>query len=218
MYLIYIERRCSGVSVQDVVFVIDASGSIGHSNFQLIREFTTNITTALINNSPRSAVGVILFHNTAYIEFNLQAYTSLNTLISAINRLPYDGGRTDTAGALTLLLLTAQNGKLGLRSDSSKVAIVITDGQSSNPSATLSAAATLHESDLFAVFVVGIHSADEPELEGIASSPEYIFYAKYFSSIVLQQVLSSILPQLCKGTVTSDLFYMCIAMHVYIHI
>ena len=58
MYLIYIGKRCSGVSVQDVVFVIDASGSIGRSHFQLIREFTTNITTALISNSPRSAVGV----------------------------------------------------------------------------------------------------------------------------------------------------------------
>ena len=115
MYLIYIGKRCSGVLVQDVVFVIDASGSIGHSHFQLIREFTTNITTTLINNSPRSAVGVIMFGDTAYIEFNLQVYTSLNTLLSAINQLPYNGGGTDTAEALTLLLLTAQNGKLGLK-------------------------------------------------------------------------------------------------------
>ena len=158
-----------------------------------------------------------MFGDTAYIEFNLQVYTSLNTLLSAINQLPYDGGGTDTDGALTLLLLTAQNGKLGLKSDSSKVAIVITDGRSNKLSATLSAAAMLHESDLFDVFVVGIHSAYEPEIEGIASSPEYIFYANYFSSIVLQQVLSSILPQLCKGTVTSNLFYVYVYSYAYIH-
>ena len=84
--------------------MIDTSGSIGSSQFQLIREFTANITAELIRNSPKSAVGVILFGSSAYIRFNLQAYTSLSSLLLAINRLPYSGGGTDTAEALTLLL------------------------------------------------------------------------------------------------------------------
>ena len=61
VYFLIIGSRCSNNLVQDVVFVIDTSGSIGSTRFQLIREFTANITTELIRNSPRSAVGVILF-------------------------------------------------------------------------------------------------------------------------------------------------------------
>ena len=189
--------RCSNHSAKDVVFVIDTSGSIRPSRFQLIREFTANITTELIRNSPRSAVGVILFASSAHIQFNLQTYTSLNSLLSAINRLPYSGGGTDTDEALTLLLSTAQNGVLGLRSDSSKVAIIITDGRSSDSSATLSAAAALHASNIFDIYAVGVDRADMTELQGIASSRKFIFFTSFFNSASLQQIQDKILPQLC---------------------
>ena len=182
-----------------MVFVIDTSGSIGFSNFQLIREFTANITAELIRNSPRSSVGVILFSSNAHIQFNLQTYTSLNSLLSAINRLPYSSGGTDTAEALTLLLSTAQNGILGLRSDSSKVAIVITDGRSSSSSATSSAAAALHALNIFDVYAVGIDGAYLPELQGIASSPEFVFFTSSFNSTGLRQLQDRIIPQLCGG-------------------
>ena len=190
--------RCSDNSVQDVVIVIDTSGSIGSTHFQLIREFTANITTELINSSPNSTVGVILFASNAHIEFNLQAYTSLNSLLSAIYQLPYNGGGTNTAKALTLLLSTAQNGVLGLRADSSKVAIVITDGHSNNQSATLSSAAALHASNIFDVLAVGVGGADLDELEAIASSSEFVFFTSSFDTTGLQQLESKLLPQLCS--------------------
>ena len=192
--------RCSGTLVQDVVFVIDTSGSIGSSRFQLIREFTANITTELISSSPNSAVGVILFSSSAHIEFNLQTYTSLNTLLSAISQLPYDnGGSTDTHEALNLLLSAAQNGALGLRNDSSHVAIVITDGRSTSRSATLSAAAALHASNIFDIFAVGVDGADQTELQAIASSPEFVFFTSSFNNTGLQQLLDELLQQLCDS-------------------
>ena len=183
-----------------MVFVIDTSGSIGSSHFQLIREFTAKISAELIRNSPRSAIGVILFDSNARIQFTLQTYTSLSSLLSAINNLPYSGGGTDTAEALQLLLSTARNGVLGLRNDSSKVAIVITDGRSSSSSATLSAAAALHTSNIFEVYAVGVDGADLTELEGIASSPELVFFTSSFNSTGLQQLQDRIIPQLCDGT------------------
>jgi len=191
--------RCSSNPVLDVIFVIDSSGSIGSTRFQLIREFTANITAELIQNSSRIAVGVILFESTAHIQFNLQTYTSPSSLLSAINNLPYNGGGTNTAEALTLLLSTAQNGILGLRNDSSKVAIVITDGQSSSLSATLSAAAALHTSNIFDVFAVGVGGANLNELEGIASNTNFVFFTSSFNSTGLQLLQDRIIPQLCVG-------------------
>ena len=193
------ENECYGGLAQDVVFVIDGSGSIGSIRFQLIREFIANITTELFYYSPNSAVGVILYNNNAYIHFNLLTYTSLNALLSAINNLPYSGGGTNTAEALTLLLSTAQNGTLGLRNDSTKVAIIITDGRSNSQSTTLSAAATLHATNIFDVYAVGVDGADLTELEGIASSIEFVFFTNSFNNNELEQLLNRILPQLCTG-------------------
>ena len=200
MILCYVESRCAATnSLKDIVFVIDTSGSIGSSHFQLIREFAANVTAELMRDSPRSAVGVILFNSTAHIEFNLQAHTNLSTLLTAINELPYSGGNTDTAEALNLLLSTAQNEGFGLRNDSSKVAIVITDGKSSFPLATLSAANELHASNIFDVLAVGIDKANMTELQSIASSPELVMFTNTFNSAGLQQLKDKILLQLCIG-------------------
>ena len=185
--------------IKDVVFVIDTSGSIGSARFQLIKELISNITTELIRSSPRSSVGVILFASSARIQFNLQTYTSLNSLLSAISNLPYSGGGTDTDEALALLLSTARNGVLRLRSDSSKIAIVITDGKSSDSTATLSAAAALHASNIFDVYAVGVDGADLTELQGIASSTDFVFFTDSFSSTGLQQLQGKIIPLLCNG-------------------
>ena len=183
-----------------MVFVIDTSGSIGSFNFQMIRKFVANITIEIFT---RSAVGVILFDNSAHIQFNLQAYTNLNTLISAIYRLPYSGGGTDTAEALRLLLSTSQNGRLGLRNNSSKVAIVITDGRSNSRSATLSAARSLHASNIFDVFAVGVAGASLTELRGIASNPQLVFFTSSFNNTGLRQLHDEILQEMCN----SKLFY-----------
>ena len=212
-YIVYAESNCSGNLVHDVVFVIDESGSIGSTRFQLIREFTANITAELIRNSSNSAVGVILFGSSAQIHFNLLTYTSLNALLSAINNLPYNGGGTNTAEALTLLLSTAQDGTLGLRSNSSKVAIVITDGHSNSQSATLSAAATLHAANIFDVYAVGVDAADMNELEGIANSPEFVFFTDSFNNIGLEQLVDNILSQLCIGK-----YQIHIYIHMYMHV
>ena len=179
--------------------MIDTSGSIGTANFQLIREFTANVTTELINGSSGSAVGVILFSGSAHIEFNLTAHTSLNSLLSAIDNLPYNGGGTNTAEALNLLLDTAQNGELGLRNNSLNSAIVITDGQSNNPTATMSAANALHVSNIFDVYAVGIENAYMSELQEIASSLEFVFFTRFFNSDGLQQLKDELLPHLCNG-------------------
>ena len=191
--------RCSGSLFKEVVFVIDTSGSIGFSRFQMIRELIANITAELIHVYYRSSFGVILFNSNAHIEFNVQNYTSKSALLSAINNLPYSAGGTNTAEALKLLLLSAQNGTLGLRNDSSKVAIVITDGQSDNRSATLSTAAALHTSNIFDVYAVGVDGAYLPELQAIASSPDFVFFTNSFNSTGLQQLQDRILPQLCNG-------------------
>ena len=190
-------RRCVGNSVQkqDVVFVIDGSGSIGPSNFQLIRESLDEVAKELIHTYPDSAVAVILFTGIARIQFDLQAYTDLDTLLEAIDQLPYYGGGTNTAEALTLLLSSAQNGELGLREDSSKVAIVVTDGWSNNHTATLSAARLLHDSNIFDIFAIGIDNANIAELHAIASGPGFVFSISSFTGI--QQLQKAVLQELC---------------------
>ena len=194
--------RCSSTFKQDVVFLIDISGTIGS---QLIREFVTNITVELVRNFPTRLVVMIVYSSFSYIEFDLQTYTDLESLLSAIDQVPYydttDSNRrgSDTADALTLLWLTIHNGVLGLRNDSTKVAIVIANGQSNSESSTSSAAARLHTLNMFDVYAVGVGGTLPAEVDIIASSPEFAFSTTSINNASLQQLYEENIQQLCNG-------------------
>jgi len=166
----------------------------------MVREFVDNVTINLKLNSPESSVGVILFDNFARIHFDLEAHSSLTTLSPAINPgLPYSRGfRTDTAGALRLLLSSAQNDSLGIRNETSNIAIVITGSRSSNRFSTQSAAAALHAANIFDVYAIGYGRADINEINTIASDPHFVYFANFFSQFDIQRLQRNVTNQLCS--------------------
>ena len=166
----------------------------------MIRELVDNITISLKLNTPESSVGVILFDNFARIHFNLEAHTNLSTLSPAINPgLPYKNGYSrDTAAALNLLLSSAQNGSLGIRNETSHIAIVITGGRSDSYYSTQSAAAALHAANIFDVYAIGYNSADINELNTIASDPNFVYFTNFSYKFDVEHLQINVTDQLCS--------------------
>ena len=194
---------CTVNGVKDIVFVIDASIRIGFSRFLMVREFVDNFTSSFLLHSPESSVGIILFDNFARIQFSLGTHSNLTTLSPAINPgLQYSGNfGTNTAGALRLLLSTARNGLLGIRNDTSNIAIVITDGRSDNRFSTQSAAAALHAANIFDVYAIGYGSANINELNTIASGPNFVYFTDFFNQFDIQRLQMNVTDQLCSGKI-----------------
>ena len=198
LFALFVE--CTIDEVKDVVFVIDTSHYVGSYQFQMIREFVDNITVSLKLNSPESSVAVILYDNAARIHFNLEAHTSLSTLSPAINPgLPYYYGYgSDTAAALRILLSSAKNGSLGIRNETSNIAIVITGERSDNYYSTQSAAAALHAANIFDVYAIGYDRADIYELNTIASDPHFVYFTNFYSRYDIEELQMNITDQLCS--------------------
>ena len=183
------------------MFVIDTSYYYG-SRFQLIRELTENIIINLKVNSPETQFGLITFDSIARYEFNILKHTDLSTLLPAINPgLPYySGSSTNTTSALRLLLSgSVEGGFLQLRENTSKVAIVITDGSSSSPSSLQSAANSIHAANIFDVYAVGTGSNIYSELQLIASDPSFIFSTSSLNSSTAQQLENDVTEKLCSS-------------------
>ena len=181
------------------MFVLDESSSIGARGFQLIRQFSEEISRSLDIGPHRSRVGVILFGSSVRVHFPVVQYTDAATLLPALNPgLPYKDGTTDTATALDLLQTAGQpGGALGLRSQFEHIAIVVTDGKSNDQKATLLAANALHMSDIYSrVYAVGISEADATELSIIASNPSSVFFSGDFNSEAISAVGQRIIQQL----------------------
>ena len=182
---------------KDVVFLIETFYTISSYKFQRIREFVDNITINLKLKTPESLVGVILFGNGAHIEFNLTTHTSLSTLSPAINPgLPYSYDHyRNTAAALNLLLSSAQDGSLGIRNQTSHIAIVITGGWSHIYSVQ-SPAAALHASNIFDVYAIGYDNADINDLNTIASNPKFVYFTDFNRDISEEVII--LINQLCS--------------------
>ena len=202
VYILCIDCTIDGV--KDIVFVIDFPSHGRLQYFQPIREFVDSITVSLKLNSPESSVAVITFNYTVHIYFNLEAHTSLSTLSPAINPgLPYyDSYGRNTAAALRVLLSSAQNGSLGIRNETSKIAIVITDGESDDPYFTYSAAAALNAANIFDVYAIGYESARFHELNAIASDPHFVYFIDTSDVegyiYAFERVRKNLINQLCS--------------------
>ena len=163
-------------------------------------EFVDSIAINLKLNSPESLVGVILYNNFASILFNLKEHTNLSTLSPAINPgLPYNylGYSRDTGAALRLLLSSAQDGSLGIRNETSNIAIVITDGQSEYQFTTKFYSAALHTANIFDVYAIGYGSANISELNTIASHPNFVHLTNFNKRHGIKELIKSVTTQLC---------------------
>ena len=201
---------CSSGVVRDVVFAIDTSSSIGYSTFQLVRELTENIITSIKVNSPETLFGLITFDSYARFEFNITRHTDLSTLLPAINPgLPYYRGySTNTASALSLLLYaSAEGGLLQLRNETSKIAIVITDGYSSSFSSLQSAANSLHAANIYDVYAVGIGNNNYYELQLMASDSSFVFSTYNLTTLTSQLLGEDVVDHLCSSK--------CLVMYVH---
>jgi len=164
-----------------------------------IREFTIQVASVLHIGLDQSLVGVIRYSRGAQILFNLQNYTDSSTLKPALANLELDRGPTRTDRALQLLQESAEDGRMGLRDGFTHIAIVVTDGISTEQELTIKQANRLHKSNIFQVYAAGIGSAHLDELNIIATSPSFVFFTNESDATAIEQLEQNITQQLCLG-------------------
>ena len=153
----------------DMVFVMDASGSINEINFKKILDFVANVILLVDMNKVR--VGAMTFSDKPTVIFNLNRYTSSVDMAHAIQNVYYDRKTTNTAEALRTLRTQMFTPSAGDRTDYPNMALIITDGESNNKEATLREA-TLAKTAGIQLLTVGIGSwLDMNELQNMASYP-----------------------------------------------
>ena len=152
-------------------------------------------------------VGLINFGSSAQIEFHLNTHQDSSSLLQAIANILYTGGGTNTAAALTTLLseFSTVNGARPLQEGIPRVAIVVTDGQSNSPIATVTAANNVHASNII-VYAVGVgRNIPIAELNAIASDPDsqFVRLLSTFNVNELRDLQESLDSEACQGKITT---------------
>ena len=180
--------------------MIDTSGSIRRRRWPLVQEFVKDIIIKMEVALNRARVGVITYADDAVFRFSLDQYSSKKDTLTAIDRLPYTGGKTNTANALEMLstdMFTVDNGD---RDNVDNVAIIISDGQSNvNSENTIPQAIQARFNGIHLAVATMENDPNNLELKGIASDPdeENIFNVRRYSQ--LSNMVDSIVGITCDG-------------------
>ncbi|PAA60469.1 hypothetical protein BOX15_Mlig019589g1 [Macrostomum lignano] len=174
-------QPCSTVGA-DLLFILDASGSIGSSNFQLMKQVLIAVANKLTIGPAATQVAVITFSSRINEKIEFGQHSTLSSLTSAIKALSYTSGGTNTNLALDLVGSTFQSAR-PLREGFPRLLIVLTDGESNNPEATRLAANRLNAYSWLERYAVGMESdVNHDELETIASC-SHVYIIKSVSEI-----------------------------------
>ena len=180
---------------------MDESGSVGSSNFELMKDFVYDISNSFDVGPDAVRIGVQTYSSGYTFEFYLNTYTVKTDVLNKINSIVFNGGGTNTAGALDGIFSYAFTETNGARPSSQgipRITIVITDGQSNNPSATATSAQQLHDAGII-VFAIGIAGANTNELNAIASDPAYVSFLSSFDANLLSNLQLTISNEACVG-------------------
>ena len=203
----------------DGVFVLDVSLSIGNdTNFNLMKELVKG-TFPLVNVSPEcSHAAVILFASDAWIRFDLNEHTDINSLTNAVDEIVYSAipadrrTGTNTPDALDLLRTAGSSSMLGLRDDFIHICVFMTDGrpnlkhideninQGEANEITEVAGNRLHGAEIYdQIYAIGIEGTKPlgQTLEFIADPESLVFRVDGFNEAIFQQLARDLAEQFC---------------------
>ncbi|XP_076472736.1 SCO-spondin-like isoform X3 [Babylonia areolata] len=175
---------CSGDVRADIIFVLDASGSVGYTNFETLKSFIRDLVSAFEIAPDKIRVGVQKYSTSTNAEIHLNQYYDKTTLEREIMNIRFTGGSTNTGGALEFTRTTMFTTVHGDRSGVPNICVVFTDGRSNSYTYTAREAKKAHDAGI-AVLAIGV-GLETPlnELSMMASNPDAdVFFVPEFSDL-----------------------------------
>lgn len=137
----------------DIVFMLDASGSVGLENWRTTVSFILNFVHRMQVSQKKVRIGLVTFATTAKIEFDLDKYGDIGAVANAIYKAHYSRGGTNIAAAFEAARGVFQQSK---QRQVHKMAVLLTDGRPNvNTWKTHDAADSL-KNTINALLVIGV--------------------------------------------------------------
>uniref|UniRef100_A0A3P8PJ48 Collagen, type XII, alpha 1b n=1 Tax=Astatotilapia calliptera TaxID=8154 RepID=A0A3P8PJ48_ASTCA len=190
------DTQCKTTAKADIMLLVDGSWSIGRKNFKTIRNFIARLVSVFDIGPDRVQIGLAQYSGDPKTEWHLNTHHTKESLLNAVANLPYKGGNTMTGMALNHILQYNFKPNVGLRPDSHKISILITDGKSQDEVIVISQ--NLRDSGI-ELYAIGVKNADEYELRSIASDPDDIHMYNVYDFQFLVDITDELSVNLCNS-------------------
>ncbi|XP_069468416.1 collagen alpha-1(XXI) chain-like [Ambystoma mexicanum] len=186
-------------AVNDLVFIVDGSWSVGHSDFDTTKSWLVNVTSGFDIDPLYTQVAVVQYSDTPRLDISLGEHTSIEQLMPAMRAMKYMGGNTQTGQAIKFATDKVFPSSQRSNVTKKRFAVVVTDGKSQDDVVNFSEEAKTQNIVLFAV---GVGSEiTKSELVSIANKPSsaYVLYAEDYTTI--ERINEAMQQKICEESV-----------------
>ncbi|TDG97665.1 hypothetical protein EPR50_G00210220 [Perca flavescens] len=191
-------QECETTAKADIVVLVDGSGSIGRSDFETLKTFLAGMVSNFNIGPDRVQIGLVQYSSNTRTEWHLNTHQTKYSLLKAIPNLVQLQSQTFTGLALNYILQNNFKPNVGMRADSKKIVVLITDGEANDN--TLLPSQKLKDAGI-EIYAIGVTNAKRKELSYIASDPKEIhtYYLRDFSS--LRGIADDLTINICNSLV-----------------
>ncbi|XP_047290031.1 integrin alpha-X isoform X4 [Homo sapiens] len=173
---------------QDIVFLIDGSGSISSRNFATMMNFVRAVISQF--QRPSTQFSLMQFSNKFQTHFTFEEFRRSSNPLSLLASVHQLQGFTYTATAIQNVVHRLFHASYGARRDAAKILIVITDGKKEGDSLDYKDVIPMADAAGIIRYAIGVGLAFQnrnswKELNDIASKPsqEHIFKVEDFDAL-----------------------------------
>jgi uncharacterized protein YegL len=152
-------------AMQDLILVVDVSGSFQQAGFDTMMAFVQNLTSLYAMGPEAAQIAIVEYSNVGKLVVPLTGDPA--TLAKDLSKIQFQRGITDMAAGLSL----AKTALLEGRKDAQSVVVVLTDGKPSFQFATRNAASAIRDSGARLVIAPIMTFGDPAFMEELASDP-----------------------------------------------
>uniref|UniRef100_M3ZDJ3 Collagen alpha-1(XII) chain n=1 Tax=Xiphophorus maculatus TaxID=8083 RepID=M3ZDJ3_XIPMA len=189
-------KMCRTTAKADIVLLVDGSWSIGRLNFKTIRAFIARMVGVFDIGPDKIQIGLAQYSGDPKTEWHLNAHPTRDSLLNAVNNMPYKGGNTMTGLALNFILQNNFKESVGMRPSARKIGVLVTDGKSQDE--VVIPSQSLREQGI-ELYAIGVKNADENELRSIASDPDEIHMYNVADFSFLLDIVDNLNDNLCNS-------------------
>lgn len=180
------------------MFLLDTSGSVGLLNFNMTLKAIKSFISMFDIGPRNTRVGIETFATTVNHQFALGDHQTVASLITAIDKIPYQTGGTQITTALAYAATNSFN--TGGRRLADKILILVTDGRSYDINSTVIQANNLQKQGIN-VFCLGVGAyVDVEELQAITKHRSRVLQVQDFNT--LSHFIGNFRSTVCKGITT----------------
>ena len=144
---------------------MDVSGSISKDDWKKEKMIAKQIAGLTTYGVYGTQAGVVTFDSNAKLGIKISDHTTKSSFENSLEKLAYTGGGTDILKGLDAALSQIFDPSNGMRADSKKVAVLLTDGRDGSSDSAYEAMAKKFQQRGIRLKVVGVGNVDEKQLQ-----------------------------------------------------